>query len=142
MVKSESIKKLGVADELPCLFITRRRRRRRRRFYLSPTGDGPGGGSHVIAQELTHTGQLPRVADRFQIPRKRSVMMHPLSTPTTLAAAARIAGKPDIFEAAETGNLALVKDHVVVDAGCVHKSDKLHHAPHTSPCHHFISFFS
>ena len=32
-----------------------------------------------------------------------------------------IAGKPDIFEAAILGDLALVEDHVMVDAECVHK---------------------
>jgi hypothetical protein len=36
------------------------------------------------------------------------------------AAAARIVGKPDVIHAAKSGNLQLVKDHVVVDAGCVH----------------------
>ena len=35
------------------------------------------------------------------------------------AAAARIVGKPDVFEAAESGDLELVKDHVLADAGCV-----------------------
>jgi hypothetical protein len=39
------------------------------------------------------------------------------------AAAARIAGKPDVIEAAKSGNIELVKDHVVADAGCVHKAD-------------------
>jgi len=42
-----------------------------------------------------------------------------------LQAAARIAGKPNIFEAAEEGDLALVKDHCIVDAGCIHEKDKL-----------------
>ena len=39
------------------------------------------------------------------------------------AAAARIVGKPDVIHAAKSGNLQLVKDHVVVDAGCVHMTD-------------------
>jgi hypothetical protein len=39
------------------------------------------------------------------------------------AAAARIVGKPDVIEAAKSGNTELVKDHVVADAGCVHKAD-------------------
>jgi hypothetical protein len=39
------------------------------------------------------------------------------------AAAARIVGKPDVIHAAKSGNLQLVKDHVVVDAGCVHMAD-------------------
>jgi hypothetical protein len=46
-------------------------------------------------------------------------------THTCLQAAARIAGKPDIFEAAEKGDLALVKDHCIVDPGCTQNRDKL-----------------
>jgi hypothetical protein len=38
------------------------------------------------------------------------------------AAAARIAGKPDVINAAVDGNIELVKDHVVADAGCVQKA--------------------
>jgi hypothetical protein len=38
-------------------------------------------------------------------------------------AAARIAGKDGIFEAVYMGNFDLVKDHVLADAGCVHKTD-------------------
>lgn len=32
---------------------------------------------------------------------------------------------PDIFDAAEKGDLELVKDHYVVDAGCILKTDRL-----------------
>jgi hypothetical protein len=39
------------------------------------------------------------------------------------AAAARIVGKPDVINAAMNGNIELVKDHVVADAGCVLKAD-------------------
>ena len=39
------------------------------------------------------------------------------------AAAARIVGKDDVIKAAERGDIELVKDHVVADAGCVHKTD-------------------
>ena len=42
------------------------------------------------------------------------------------AAAARIAGKPDVIDAAMNGNIELVKDHVVADAGCVLKADGLY----------------
>jgi hypothetical protein len=38
------------------------------------------------------------------------------------AAAARIVGKDDVIKAAERGDFELVKDHVVADAGCVHKT--------------------
>ena len=38
------------------------------------------------------------------------------------AAAARIAGKPDVIVAAANGNIELVMDHVVADARCVHKA--------------------
>jgi hypothetical protein len=40
------------------------------------------------------------------------------------AAAARIVGKDDVTIAAMKGNIELVKDHVVADAGCVHKADE------------------
>ncbi len=40
------------------------------------------------------------------------------------AAAARIVGKPDVFDAAKSGDIELVKDHVVADEGCVLKADK------------------
>jgi hypothetical protein len=39
------------------------------------------------------------------------------------AAAARIVGKDDVIDAAEMGDFELVKDHVLADAGCVHKTD-------------------
>ena len=39
--------------------------------------------------------------------------------PLQAAAAARIAGKPNIFDAAQSGDLALVQDHVTADASCV-----------------------
>jgi hypothetical protein len=39
------------------------------------------------------------------------------------AAAARIVGKADVIEAAKSGNIELVKDHFVADAGCVFKAD-------------------
>ena len=32
-------------------------------------------------------------------------------------------GKPDVFEAAQSGNIKLVKDHVMADAGCLLKAD-------------------
>jgi hypothetical protein len=41
-------------------------------------------------------------------------------------AAARIVGKPDVFEAAASGDLELVEDHVLADAGCIHKTDDRH----------------
>ncbi len=41
------------------------------------------------------------------------------------AAAARVQGKPDIFDAAQSGDLALVYDHVTVDASCVSRQESL-----------------
>ena len=41
------------------------------------------------------------------------------------AAAARVQGKPDIFDAAQSGDLALVYDHVTVDASCVSRRESL-----------------
>jgi hypothetical protein len=40
------------------------------------------------------------------------------------AAAARIADKPDIIEAAESGNMGLVRDHVIVDPLSIHKQSQ------------------
>jgi hypothetical protein len=37
------------------------------------------------------------------------------------AAAARILDKPDIIEAAKSGNIGLVRDHVIVDPLSIHK---------------------
>ena len=39
------------------------------------------------------------------------------------AAAARIAGKPDIFNAAASGDVKLVEDHCIADPACVHQRD-------------------
>jgi hypothetical protein len=41
------------------------------------------------------------------------------------AAAARIAGKPDILAAAQNGDFALVRDHLTADASCVGRRDQL-----------------
>jgi hypothetical protein len=51
------------------------------------------------------------------------------------------ANNPDIFELAESGKLAVLEAQVALDAGCVHKSDRSRHTPHTSSCNHFLSFF-
>ena len=42
------------------------------------------------------------------------------------AAAAFIAGKPDIFTAAETGNISLVGHHVTAQPSCVNAKDSLY----------------
>ena len=39
------------------------------------------------------------------------------------AAAARIKGKPDVIQAAASGDFNLVKDHCIADAGCIRKAD-------------------
>jgi len=39
------------------------------------------------------------------------------------AAAARIAGKPGIFDAAYSGDVKLVEDHCIADPACVHQGD-------------------
>jgi len=39
------------------------------------------------------------------------------------AAVARIAGKDDVFQAARSGDTALVRDHIAADASCVNKRD-------------------
>jgi hypothetical protein len=53
-----------------------------------------------------------------------SFALCPNSRVLQAAAAARIVGKPDVIEAAERGDFELVKDHVVADAGCVHKTNE------------------
>jgi hypothetical protein len=56
------------------------------------------------------------------------------------AAAARIAGKADIWNAAENGDLALVRDHVAADAACVNKRDKwFDRSEYYSKCAHGFS---
>ncbi len=40
-----------------------------------------------------------------------------------LAARRKISGKPDVFEAAKSGDHELVEDHVLSDPKCVHKTD-------------------
>jgi hypothetical protein len=52
------------------------------------------------------------------------------------------ANNPDIFELAQSGNLAVLEAQVALDADCVHKTDRSRHTPHTSSCNHFLSFFS
>ena len=50
------------------------------------------------------------------------LLTHPFRV-SQAAAAARIVGKADVFTAAQNGDIELVKDHVVADAGCVLKAD-------------------
>jgi hypothetical protein len=46
-----------------------------------------------------------------------------LAYPHFQAAAARLAGKPGIFDAASSGDVKLVEDHCIVDPACVHQPD-------------------
>ena len=43
------------------------------------------------------------------------------------AALARIARKPGILQAAESGDCALVQDHLIANTSCVHETDMLFH---------------
>ena len=45
------------------------------------------------------------------------------------AAAARIVGKPGIREAAQNGDVALVRDHIIADPACVHLKNKWGYDP-------------
>ncbi len=45
------------------------------------------------------------------------------------AAAARIVGKPGIHTAAENGDVALVRDHIVADPACLHLKDQWGYDP-------------
>ena len=44
--------------------------------------------------------------------------------PQAAAATDRIVGKPDIHTAAEYGDVALVKDHILADPACVNAKDQ------------------
>ena len=49
----------------------------------------------------------------------------PMSFVLQAAAAARVKGKPDIIEAAKSGDLSLVRDHVTADPSCVGRAAAL-----------------
>jgi hypothetical protein len=46
------------------------------------------------------------------------------------AVAARIAGKPGILQAAGSGDIALVRDHLIANASCVHETDGCRRGAH------------
>jgi hypothetical protein len=66
----------------------------------------------AAAAEKKVRGLLPFVG----VKQSACATRHP---PLQAAAAARIAGKPDIIAAATSGDLALVQDHLTVDPSCV-----------------------
>jgi hypothetical protein len=58
--------------------------------------------------------------------------LHPPLTPPRVpqaAAAARVAGKDDVWTAATKGDTSLVGDHVLADAKCVNAKDWLYDLP-------------
>ena len=72
----------------------------------------------------SRTARFPKPASASE--RVRHTMKHkphlrfdPTHAYLQAAAAARIVGNPDLIEAAKSGNIELVKDHVVADASCV-----------------------
>ena len=66
---------------------------------------------------------LDRTPLQLAIERNSSDVAAYLSSVAAAAAAARIAGKPDIIEAAKSGDAALVQDHVIADAASVNTRD-------------------
>ncbi len=72
---------------------------------------------HPVLQKKVQ-GFLPRFPDKCTAP-----IPTPISFVLQAAAASRIRGKPDIFEAAKSGELSLVRDHVTADPSCVGRRD-------------------
>ncbi len=64
----------------------------------------------------------PSACEKLRMPNPKPTL-HLLTPVSQAAAAARIVGKSDVIHAAKSGNLLLVKDHVAVDADCVHLAD-------------------
>ena len=54
------------------------------------------------------------------------------------AAAARIVGKPGIHTAAENGDVALVRDHIIADPACVQLKDPNHYGYDPSNMQYFF----
>ncbi len=86
----------------------------------------PPPGPPPTAQDKVRVWSIQRVLF--------GLLLHKFTRPRLqAAAAARIQGQPDIFEAAKSGNAALVKDHFVADATSIHKR----HEEYADP---FVSF--
>ena len=85
-----------------------------RTFYASTAGQSqwerPTAAAAAAAPSPSH-----QVCARCSAPCCR------LTRSLQAAAAARIAGKPDVLEAAGRGDTALVRDHIAADASCVNK---------------------
>jgi len=47
----------------------------------------------------------------------------PLAAHDARALQARLVGKSDIHDAARSGSMGLVQDHILADGACVHKKD-------------------
>jgi hypothetical protein len=68
----------------------------------------------------------------FSVDDSFSVDMSNIFLSASAAAAARIVGKPDIFEAAGLGDVDLVRDHILADPDCVNEKQ------HKQPAHQGI----
>jgi hypothetical protein len=56
-------------------------------------------------------------------------------TRVSQAVVARIAGKPGILAAAESGDIALLQDHIFLSASCVNDTDKSGELSKCTPLH-------
>ncbi len=101
------------------LFKDAHGRANRHRPYLQLLADP----QHVYRPDQTFVESMASAPPFFN-----SALQLQLRFPRSLlvqaAAAARISGKDDILKASEKGNVELVKDHLTVDAACVHKKNE------------------
>jgi hypothetical protein len=74
-------------------------------------------------QQLNKHGALPSQFQSLSSSFTRSSVAAAMSAGDAAAAAAWIADKGNIFKAAESGNMDIVKAHVIADASCVHKKN-------------------
>ena len=93
-------------------------------------------GSERFGRRRSTSKRLLKRSGSERFGRRRSVRLQPrccfpplhsrapMSFVLQAAAAARIKGKPDIFKAAKSGDLSLVRDHVTADPSCVGRRDE------------------
>ena len=92
-------------------------------------------GSERFGRKRSASKRLLKLSDSERFGRRRSARLQPrccfpplhsrapISFVLQAAAASRIKGKPDVIEAAKSGDLSLVRDHVAADPSCVGRRD-------------------
>ena len=95
------------------------------RLNLKPVPQAAVGSEFSPAVASQPTAQQKVASDRHRMPHAANAQRATVVVTRTLqaAAAARIFGKPGILRAAESGDAALVQDHVLADAASVNKRD-------------------